>query len=206
MTQILSESPSMEALKKQAKSLLKSHKNRDPQTCQRLRLLRPFTGLADSDILDAGIKLSDCQFAVALGHGFKSWAELKKHVLGRTENLKYLHIHCGDASARPLQNSSVPGDVHVWREIYIEGPVPGTLRESMDPDEDIDTPSLKDIKRWTVTITPVGRDVLNGRKDHIRLNGIDRWLGGVHLSGPDVKWRWDEGKRALEENHPSRVF
>jgi hypothetical protein len=23
------------------------------------------------------------------------------------------------------------------------------------------------------------------------LNGIDRWLGGVHLHGHKVEWRWD---------------
>jgi hypothetical protein len=40
-------------------------------------------------------------------------------------NLKYLHIHSGDTSAKPLRDSNIPGDVYVWREIYIEGPVPG---------------------------------------------------------------------------------
>jgi len=46
----------------------------------------------------------------------------------------------------------------------------------------------------TITITDVGRDVLAGRADWIRLNGFDRWLGGVHLSTPvggDVQWRYD---------------
>lgn len=31
-------------------------------------------------------------------------------------------------------------------------------------------------------LTPSGRDVLAGRADHVALNGIDRWLGGVHLT------------------------
>ena len=42
-----------------------------------------------------------------------------------------------------------------------------------------------------VTITDTGRDVLEGRADHIELNGIDQWLGGVHLKGKNVAWRWD---------------
>lgn len=42
----------------------------------------------------------------------------------------------------------------------------------------------------TVTITETGRRVLAGQADHISLNGIDRWLGGVHLTGDRV-WRWD---------------
>ena len=42
-----------------------------------------------------------------------------------------------------------------------------------------------------VTITETGRKVLEGRADHIDLNGIDRWLGGVHLKGDKAAWRWD---------------
>ncbi|MBV8844741.1 MAG: sigma-70 family RNA polymerase sigma factor [Bryobacterales bacterium] len=42
-----------------------------------------------------------------------------------------------------------------------------------------------------VTITEAGRKVLQGRADRIDLNGIDRWLGGVHLTGEEGAWRWD---------------
>jgi hypothetical protein len=44
-----------------------------------------------------------------------------------------------------------------------------------------------------VTITETGRKVLEGQADHIGLNGIDRWLGGVHLQGDKPAWRWDSG-------------
>jgi len=40
-------------------------------------------------------------------------------------------------------------------------------------------------------ITDVGRAVLEGKRDAIEINGIDRWLGGVHLVSGKV-WRWDE--------------
>jgi hypothetical protein len=43
-----------------------------------------------------------------------------------------------------------------------------------------------------IEMTDTGRAVLVGSADHITLNGIDRWIGGVHLSGPQVPWRWDE--------------
>jgi len=46
-------------------------------------------------------------------------------------------------------------------------------------------------------LTRTGRDVLASRADHIRLNGINRWLGGVHLTGADALWRWDEERRRL---------
>jgi len=43
--------------------------------------------------------------------------------------LKYLHITCGDVAADILRKSTVPGDVQVWMEIFIEGPVPGNVSE-----------------------------------------------------------------------------
>jgi hypothetical protein len=44
----------------------------------------------------------------------------------------------------------------------------------------------------SLVLTDVGRAVLDGREDNVRLNGIDRWLGGVHLDGGEARWRWDE--------------
>ena len=46
-------------------------------------------------------------------------------------------------------------------------------------------------------LTPAGARVLAGEADHVELNGIDRWIGGVHLTGHDVGWRWDEGTEGL---------
>jgi hypothetical protein len=42
-----------------------------------------------------------------------------------------------------------------------------------------------------VTITEAGRNVIEGRADHVELNGIDQWLGGVHLNADKPAWRWD---------------
>ena len=42
----------------------------------------------------------------------------------------------------------------------------------------------------TLALTPQGRDVLRGAADRLRLCGIDRWLGGVHLEGRGPLWRW----------------
>ena len=36
----------------------------------------------------------------------------------------------------------------------------------------------------TIELTDLGRDLLAGRDDRIVRCGIDRWLGGVHLTGP----------------------
>jgi hypothetical protein len=52
-----------------------------------------------------------------------------------------------------------------------------------------------------VTITEAGRSVIDGRADHVELNGIDRWLGGVHLKGDKAAWRWDSVSAHLVD-HP----
>lgn len=43
----------------------------------------------------------------------------------------------------------------------------------------------------TISLTDAGRRVLAGDADWVELNGIDRWLGGVHLQGREPAWRWD---------------
>jgi hypothetical protein len=47
-------------------------------------------------------------------------------------------------------------------------------------------------------LTKIGQAVLEGREDRVGRNGIERWLGGVHLSGPEARWRWDPSARRLE--------
>jgi len=39
--------------------------------------------------------------------------------------------------------------------------------------------------------------VLVGHADQIALNGIDRWIGGVHLQGHYVPWHWDGGTETI---------
>jgi hypothetical protein len=51
-------------------------------------------------------------------------------------------------------------------------------------------------------LTDAGREVLAGRQDHVRLSGIDRWIGGVHLVGREPRWRYDERLEALSITVP----
>jgi hypothetical protein len=51
-------------------------------------------------------------------------------------------------------------------------------------------------RQTAVTITDTGRSVLAGEADHIALNGIDRWVGGVQLVGREVP-RFDEALEAV---------
>ncbi len=48
----------------------------------------------------------------------------------------------------------------------------------------------------SVAIAPDGERVAAGVADAIRMRGIDRWLGGVHLT-PERVWRWDARARRL---------
>jgi hypothetical protein len=43
-----------------------------------------------------------------------------------------------------------------------------------------------------LSLTATGSAVLAGDRDHVGLNGIDRWIGGVHLAGDAVSWRYDD--------------
>ena len=46
-------------------------------------------------------------------------------------------------------------------------------------------------------ISEYGKAVLAGDEDFVRSNGIDLWLGGVHLEGNEALWRWDEQAQEL---------
>jgi hypothetical protein len=80
--------------------------------------------------------------------------------------------------------------------IAVVGPTPEAFG---DPDwwrEDDAAPRL--------TLTETGARVLAGDADRIALNGINRWLGGVHLmalpgegASASPLWRWDDANRRL---------
>jgi hypothetical protein len=59
-------------------------------------------------------------------------------------------------------------------------------------------PDGRPVERTTgVHLTDTGARVLAGQADQIALNGIDRWIGGVHLQGHHVPWRWDDGTESI---------
>lgn len=74
------------------------------------------------------------------------------------------------------------GDVVFWH--YVD-----RLRNARTP--------LIEVRNDAVRVTAAGHRVLIGNEDQIALNGIDRWVGGVRLSGESVNWRWDERNRRL---------
>jgi hypothetical protein len=62
-----------------------------------------------------------------------------------------------------------------------------------------DDPGREDLWNQEILLTEKGREVLRGDEDRVRLIGIDRWLGGVHL-GDETLWRWDRSTQTLKRD------
>jgi catechol 2,3-dioxygenase-like lactoylglutathione lyase family enzyme len=70
--------PNLENLKKQAKLILRWHRERHYPVAAQIREYLPrFSNMQDSEILAESFKLSDAQEMVARQHGFDSWQALK---------------------------------------------------------------------------------------------------------------------------------
>src|SRR5437868_13207313 len=70
--------PNLENLKKQAKLILRWHRERHYPVAAQIRAVMPrFLNMSDLEILAASFKLGDAQEMVARQHGFDSWQALK---------------------------------------------------------------------------------------------------------------------------------
>ena len=56
-----------------------------------------------------------------------------------------------------------------------------------------------DLRGIPVRLTRAGHQLFYGELDWVEANGVDRWLGGVHLNGM-TPWRWDEAKGRLVDS------
>jgi len=54
----------------------------------------------------------------------------------------------------------------------------------------------RDFVKGELTLTPLGRDVLAGKRDWQNINTDSRWLGGVEIAAPS-QWRWNPESRQL---------
>ncbi len=62
---------------------------------------------------------------------------------------------------------------------------------------DLDPPGGPVTRATRLRLTETGARVLDGRADQVTLNGVDRWIGGVHLRGHQVPWRWNEATETV---------
>jgi catechol 2,3-dioxygenase-like lactoylglutathione lyase family enzyme len=81
--------PDLENLKKQAKLILRWHREGYYPVAAQIRGLLPrFMHMSDAEVLAASFKLSDAQEMVARQHGFDSWQALKNGLSTTSRKLK----------------------------------------------------------------------------------------------------------------------
>ncbi len=93
--------PNLENLKKQAKLILRWHRERHYPVAAQIRGLIPrFLNMPDSEILAASFKLSDAQEMVARQHGFDSWQALKAGAFHHVAQSEIVAIQSDDCLCR----------------------------------------------------------------------------------------------------------
>jgi hypothetical protein len=88
------------------------------------------------------------------------------------------------------------GDFQFWLALKQLGTAPNpflTFENGQSLHGLIDSTKLNKTK---VVLTPQGEAALRGEADYVEMNGVDEWLGGVHLQ-TDRVWRWDEASEKI---------
>jgi hypothetical protein len=134
-----------------------------------------------------------------LGHGLsRSQRHLLEVLAAGTAGPVSLFV-----SAQTHEEAPFLGDWPFWQYLreLAERPAPLVVAENGSPftlpDFSADTSRQPAFLEQELTLTEQGRAVLSGEADWMQLHGIDRWLGGVHLSGHNPPWRWDESQGQL---------
>jgi hypothetical protein len=127
-----------------------------------------------------------------------------KSGLSRSERQLLEALAAGPARPVPLfvaaqrkEEAPFLGDWPFWQYVHelSQGPAPLVARREGGP---FLLPAFAsgaarqpEFLEQELTVTAHGRAVLSGESDWMRVHGIDRWLGGVHLCGHQPAWRWD---------------
>ena len=97
MTASLAPHPSLENLKKQAKTLQKAWSAREAEALARIRAAHPkYRGLSDTQFGAIKPRLTDCQLVLAREAGFASWAQLKVNIESANRKLadQFVELAC----------------------------------------------------------------------------------------------------------------
>jgi hypothetical protein len=119
--------------------------------------------------------------------------------LSRTEELALRALLDGPATGSALFGASQANEVRPFMGDSPFFDILQRLAAARVPLVTIDAgPGDGDMRQRRIALTSAGRDVLARNKDHVRLNGIDVWRGGVHLTGSNsTQWRWDSQRETL---------
>jgi hypothetical protein len=125
--------------------------------------------------------------------------------LGRVENralelinsgIKNFTLLCSEfEKAEPVYGF---GNLQLFNELRRIANVPQPLLVISDVKQKPLTTDAGPVIEASLEITETGRAVMNGQKNFITLNGIDLWLGGVHLESNKPGWQWDEHSQTLQ--------
>jgi hypothetical protein len=121
------------------------------------------------------------------------------HGLSRTEELALTALRDAPATAERLFRSTQAQETAPFMGDWGFYDVLRRLASARTPLLTIDgATGNSSIGASTVALTDAGRDVIEGRENAVTLNGIDRWLGGVHLVAEKISpWRWDSWQETL---------
>jgi hypothetical protein len=131
--------------------------------------------------VDNGLSRSEQQLLEAIAGGPRSFSEAFQIAARREER-----VFCGDASAARYAERMGAG-----KEPLVLFPSGERIHA---PRSDGDSSAFRNAE---LSLTEAGRSVLTRERDWIDMGGADRWLGGMHLDGSRVEWRWDRNRRSL---------
>jgi hypothetical protein len=96
-------------------------------------------------------------------------------------------------AAQRLEDAPFLGDAWFYRALSVLGQGKTRLVETDDGTPLPPPPPLVDSRLFAplqLRLTATGERTLRGEADRVELLGIDRWIGGTHIT-PDNMWRWD---------------
>jgi DNA-binding transcriptional MerR regulator len=96
-------------------------------------------------------------------------------------------------AAQQLEEAPFLGDAWFYRALAAIGRGTARLIETEDGEPLPEAPPLSDALTFTrlpLRLTTAGERVLRSEADRVELLGIDRWVGGIHLTTENL-WRWD---------------
>jgi DNA-binding transcriptional MerR regulator len=102
-------------------------------------------------------------------------------------------------AAQDLEAAPFLGDTWFYRTLTALGRGQARLIETPDGEQLPPAPPLSDARAYaamSLRLTPAGEQVFQQQADRVQLLGIDRWIGGSHIT-PETAWRWASAAQRL---------
>ena len=102
-------------------------------------------------------------------------------------------------ATQDMEEAPFHGDAWFFRTLSALGQGDERLLETEDGAPLPAPPPLSDGQEYawlSLRVTESGERVLGGECDRVELLGVDRWLGGTHVTSESV-WRWESAARTL---------